>query len=99
MIVPMIPGADATWRNPTPDEVALLARLLEEDFVGRDALRAQWESAMVHPIDDDGCLRIRAGAGTPACPNARTGIPYRPPQPPVRTKLLPQADDHVRSSV
>jgi hypothetical protein len=47
------------FRRLTPDEGALIGRLLDADFPGREELRAQVAAASVREIDEDGSLEFR----------------------------------------
>lgn len=47
------------YRPMTESEQALLSRLLESPFPGRDQLRAQLRDAMVRTIDEDGSFSIQ----------------------------------------
>jgi hypothetical protein len=47
------------FRKLTPDEGALIKRLLDADFPGRKELRAQIEAASVREVDEDGSLEFR----------------------------------------
>ena len=47
------------WRPINDWERAILDRLLEPDFPGRDEIQLQLEDALVRPIDDDGCVEFQ----------------------------------------
>jgi hypothetical protein len=47
------------FRPPTEAELAILSRLFEADFPGREALRAQARNCKVRTIDDAGSLEFQ----------------------------------------
>ncbi len=53
------------FRQPDSRERALLDKLLEADFLGRDELRGQLSSLTVKQIEPDGTLRLRCHSGPP----------------------------------
>ena len=57
---------ETNFRSPTPNEKALLERLLSRDFPGRDALVAQLESLTVRGIDENGSPELRPHRGSAA---------------------------------
>jgi Domain of unknown function (DUF6984) len=58
-----------SWRELTEYETSLLNRMLENDFPGRDELRAQVEDCLVETVesygDDYGSIRFKAGVEAP----------------------------------
>ncbi|HVZ73042.1 MAG TPA: hypothetical protein VHJ20_11755 [Polyangia bacterium] len=46
-------------------ERAILERLFEPRFPGREELRAQLDGLVVRPLDDEGCLKFEVRAGAP----------------------------------
>jgi hypothetical protein len=50
-----------SWRAPSPQEKAVLRRLLTSNFAGRDELVAQANAAMVRQIDPEGSLHFKVG--------------------------------------
>jgi hypothetical protein len=50
---------DETYRSPTAIERALLKKLLEKSFPGRDELLGQLDGLSVKPIDSEGSLSLR----------------------------------------
>src|SRR5438067_53601 len=72
---------DEPWRELTEEERGTIARILEKDFPGRDALVAQLPTARARPSDEVGSIEIQAPDGPPsqapspvpvyaACPDA-----------------------------
>ena len=57
-----VSGPPAQFRDPTPLERSLLARLLQADFPGKEELRFLLRDALVRTIDEDGGLEIKAVA-------------------------------------
>jgi hypothetical protein len=57
---------DSEFRPLDIRERALLEKLLEIDFPGRDALRGQLGGIRAKQIEDDGTLRLRCTSGVPA---------------------------------
>ena len=55
--------SDEPWRELTPEERGVIARILEKDFPGRDALRAQLDSARARDMDEVGSIEIQALGG------------------------------------
>lgn len=53
-------SANAQFRTPTISEQALLERLLEADFPGRDDLRPMIRDLQVRTIDDEGSLELQS---------------------------------------
>lgn len=62
------------WRTPTSEEQALMNRLVEKPFNGREAMAEQLQSVKVRPADQDGCLSIHV---PPTAPVA--DVAYRVP--------------------
>lgn len=59
-------AADSSFRPLRAHERALLERLLEPQFPGRDELRLQLEVVTARQIFDDGTLELRCGPCAPA---------------------------------
>ena len=57
---------DSTFRPLKPEERALIDRLLEPRFQGRDELRLQLRSVSAKVIRVDGTLGLQCGPGRPA---------------------------------
>ena len=57
---------DAAYRSPNAIELALLKKLLERDFPGRDSLLKQLDGLSVKTIDWEGSLSIRVHPLAPA---------------------------------
>jgi hypothetical protein len=57
---------DTSFRALSLQERALLERLLEPNFPGRDELRAQLDGLVVKALDDEGCLTFECRGGPPA---------------------------------
>jgi len=57
---------DSAFRLLKPEERALIDRLLEPRFKGRDELRLQLRSVSAKLIRADGTLSLRCGSGKPA---------------------------------
>ena len=55
--------ADARYRALSAEEKTLLAKLLDEDFPGRTALRQQLTHVRARTIDADGSLALAPAAG------------------------------------
>jgi hypothetical protein len=53
----------ADYRPLAASERALLERLLEPRFPGRDELRAQLDHLAARPLDDEGCLDLECRGG------------------------------------
>jgi hypothetical protein len=51
---------ETTFREATAEEQALLSRLLEASFPGRDELAALLSSVLVKSIDEDGGLELQS---------------------------------------
>jgi hypothetical protein len=49
---------ETSFRQLTPNELALLEKLLAHEFPGRDALRQQLTSVTARQIDEHGCLEL-----------------------------------------
>jgi hypothetical protein len=52
-------GIGTTYRQMSEYEASLLARLLEVDFEGRDAVAQQVQNAVVREIDEYGSIEFR----------------------------------------
>jgi hypothetical protein len=52
--------AEEQFREPTPPERALLDRLLEADFPGKEGLHSLLRKVLVRAIDEDGSLEIKS---------------------------------------
>ena len=57
---------DSAFRPLKPEERALIDRLLEPRFQGRDELRLQLRSVSAKLIRADGTLSLQCGSGRPA---------------------------------
>jgi hypothetical protein len=57
---------DDTYRSPSAIELALLKKLLERDFVGRDNLLRQLDGLSVKTLDEEGSLSIRVDPLAPS---------------------------------
>jgi hypothetical protein len=57
---------EAPLRELLPSERAILDRLLEAEFDGRDEIRQQLGEVLVQPVDEDGSLRLVTIVGPPA---------------------------------
>jgi len=57
---------ETNFRPLEANEIALLKKLLDHDFQGRDALRIQLFSATGRPTDEHGCLELRTGEAVEA---------------------------------
>jgi hypothetical protein len=51
------------WRPLTAEERSVIARILEKEFRGRDALRAQLDHTRARPIDDTGSIELDVAGG------------------------------------
>ncbi len=56
---------DDTYRSPSAIELALLKKLLERDFLGRDNLLRQLDGLSVKTIDEEGSLSIQVNPLAP----------------------------------
>ena len=65
---------DSTFRPLKPEERALIDRLLEPRFQGRDELRLQLRSVSAKLIRADGTLSLQCGSGKPAPTKYRVAI-------------------------
>jgi hypothetical protein len=68
---------ETSFRSLDADEMALLEKLLDHDFPGRDALRRQLPSVRGRQIDEHGCLELQYNGDTLAdttvgCPTEGT---------------------------
>lgn len=63
----------SSFRPLSADERALLVRLLEPRFPGRDQLLAQVDGLVATELDDEGCLLFECRSGPPA--PVKWGIP------------------------
>lgn len=79
---------DNSLRNPTKQELDVIERLLEMDFIGAQELRKQLPGLLVQTIDKQGSLRIKSGNG-PSAPNLRSV--------PVNGRYKEKGDDGERS--
>lgn len=61
-----------TYRSPNPTELALLKKLLERNFPGRDELSLQLDGLSVKTIDQEGSLSLK-----PAPKAARAEVQQR----------------------
>ena len=50
---------ETNFRSLDANEIALLEKLLDHDFQGRDALRIQLSSVTGRPTNEHGCLELR----------------------------------------
>jgi len=57
---------ETNFRPLHANEIALLSRLLDHDFQGRDALRLQLSSVTGRQTDEHGCLELRTEEATEA---------------------------------
>jgi hypothetical protein len=55
-------SVEAAFRKPTTEEQALLNRLLDAEFPGRDELAALLRRVLVKTIDEDGGLELQSQA-------------------------------------
>jgi hypothetical protein len=62
------------WRNLTQSEKEILAKLLEKDFPGRDAIAQQIEDSLVTEIDRDGSLEFNVSVNTVAVTKYRVPV-------------------------
>jgi hypothetical protein len=65
---------DSTFRPLKSEERALIDRLLEPQFDGRDELRLQLLSVSAKLIREDGTLSLQCGSGKPAPTNFRVAM-------------------------
>jgi hypothetical protein len=65
---------DSTFRPLKPEERALIDRLLEPRFQGRDELRLQLLSVSAKLIIADGTLSLECGSGRPASTKYRVAM-------------------------
>ncbi|MFP5245804.1 MAG: DUF6984 family protein [Thermoanaerobaculia bacterium] len=56
---------ETAYRPLSEYEASLLARLLEVDFEGRDAMARQVQSVVVREIDDSGSIEFKVGDEAP----------------------------------
>ena len=54
------------FSTPGPETTAVLARLMEASFPGRNEVASQIAVARVRPCDDDGCLEFERPDAPPA---------------------------------
>lgn len=57
---------ETNFRQLEPNELALLKKLLDHDFPGRDALRSQLSAVTGRRTDEHGCLELRTDGATAA---------------------------------
>jgi hypothetical protein len=62
---------DSDFRPLKPAERALLEKLLDCEFPGRDELRRQLDSVAAQQVYDDGTLALRVASGQPAAVKGR----------------------------
>lgn len=56
---------ETDFRPLNVHEIALLKKLLDHDFQGRDALRVQMSSVTARQTDEHGCLQFRTDEAVP----------------------------------
>ena len=70
-VVPPGWAAETEWRRPSPDEVALVERMLSRDFAGVQELRSQLAAGvLVRQVDPEGSFKIRVPDDAPVSPVA-----------------------------
>jgi hypothetical protein len=57
---------DSTFRPLDDRERAILEKLLEPEFRGRDELRLQLDSVTARQLHEDGTLKLRCDPGSPS---------------------------------